>query len=215
MHKLFMTGLVISFLGALPMGMLNVSAMQISVTDGYRPALVFSLGALAVEMVYVRLTLVAMGWFRRNRTLLKRMEYITIAIILALAASSFYAAMHPSLRVNPILSHSINRFWLGASMSAVNPLQIPFWLGWSTILSGRGILVREGNNYISYIAGIGTGTFIGLSIFIFGGKLLVEWLDAGQDTVHWVLGAIFLATAMVMGFRMYRQKDAISTLEQE
>jgi threonine/homoserine/homoserine lactone efflux protein len=212
MWKLFLTGMFISFLGTLPMGMLNISAVQISVTDGYRPAFLFALGVLMVEMAYVRLTLVAMGWFRRNRKLLKWMEYATLAIILALAASSFYTAIQPDVRANPMLSNSINRFWLGASMSAVNPLQVPFWFGWSAILAGRGLLVREGNNYLSYIAGIGVGTFMGQSLFILGGKLLVDRLDAGQDMVHWILGATFLATGLVQSFRMYRKRDEISAL---
>lgn len=215
MWKLFMTGMFISFLGTLPMGTLNISAMQISVTDGYRPAILFSLGALMVEMGYVRLTLVAMGWFRRNRKLLKWMEWATLVIILVLALSSFYTAMHPAVRANPILSNTIHRFWLGAAMSAINPLQVPFWFGWSTVLSGKGLLVREGNNYISYVSGIGIGTFIGHLVFIFGGKLLVDQLDAKQDMVQWVLGVIFLATGIIQAIKMFRHRDAISTMQDQ
>ena len=58
MFRLFVTGLFISFLGALPMGTLNISSMQIAITDGYYPAVLFALGALLVEMIYVRMTLV-------------------------------------------------------------------------------------------------------------------------------------------------------------
>jgi threonine/homoserine/homoserine lactone efflux protein len=117
------------------MGTLTISAMQISISDGYRPALLFSFGALLVEMVYVRLTLVAMGWFRQHTRLLRSMEWVTLLIILALAVSSFYAAINPKVRANPILSDTIHRFWLGAAMSAINPMQIPFWFGWSTLLT--------------------------------------------------------------------------------
>ena len=65
--RLFMTGMLISFLGTLPMGTLNISAMQISLSDGIRPALYFSGGAVLVEIMYVRLTLVAMNWFRKHK----------------------------------------------------------------------------------------------------------------------------------------------------
>src|SRR5436190_4696867 len=122
--RLFVTGMLISFLGTLPMGTLNLSAMQISLADGVRPALYFSSGAVLVEMLYVRLTLVAMNWFRSHKKLLVRMEWFTLIIILALAISSFYAALHPSMKTSPILSDTVHRFWLGAAMSAVNPLQI-------------------------------------------------------------------------------------------
>jgi threonine/homoserine/homoserine lactone efflux protein len=212
MFRLFVTGLFISFLGALPMGTLNMSAMQIAITDGYYPAVLFALGALLVEMIYVRMTLVAMGWFRAHKKLLLVMEWLTLVIILVLAASSFYTAMHPTLKANPILSNSIHRFWLGAGLSAINPLQIPFWFGWSTVLTGKGILVRNGYNYVYYILGIGIGTFIGFTVFIFGGKLLVDRLDAQQNLIQWILGGIFLITGIVQAVRMLRQKDGISNL---
>ncbi|MGB4770624.1 MAG: LysE family transporter [Chitinophagaceae bacterium] len=212
MFRLFVTGLFISFLGALPMGTLNMSAMQIAITDGYYPAVLFAFGALLVEMIYVRMTLVAMGWFRAHKKLLLVMEWLTLVIILVLAASSFYTAMHPTLKANPILSNSIHRFWLGAGLSAINPLQIPFWFGWSTVLTGKGILVRNGYNYVYYILGIGIGTFIGFTVFIFGGKLLVDRLDAQQNLIQWILGGIFLITGIIQAVRMLRQKDGISNL---
>jgi threonine/homoserine/homoserine lactone efflux protein len=210
-----MTGMFISFLGTLPMGTLNISAMQISITDGIRPALLFTSGAILVEVVYVRLTLVAMGWFRQHKKLLKGMEWLTLVIILALAISSFYTAMHPSVRSNPILSNTVHRFWLGAGLSAVNPLQIPFWFGWSTVLSERNLLKREDGLYVPYISGIGFGTLIGHFIFIFGGKLLVDSLNTSQDIIQWVIGGIFLATAIIQLVRMLRQKDAISAMKEE
>jgi threonine/homoserine/homoserine lactone efflux protein len=212
MFRLFVTGIFISFLGALPMGTLNMSAMQIAITDGYYPAVLFALGALLVEMIYVRMTLVAMGWFRAHKKLLMAMEWLTLIIILVLAVSSFYTAMHPTLKANPILSNSVHRFWLGAGLSAINPLQVPFWFGWSTVLTGKGILVRHGYNYVYYILGIGIGTFIGFTVFIFGGKLLVDRLDAQQNLIQWILGGIFLITGIIQAVRMLRRKDSISSI---
>ena len=58
--RIAITGLFISFLGTLPLGTLNVAAMQISVTDGVVPAMYFVLGAMIVEIIYVRVSLVAM-----------------------------------------------------------------------------------------------------------------------------------------------------------
>ncbi len=210
-----MTGMFISFLGTLPMGTLNISAMQISVTDGVRPALYFSMGALLVEVIYVRGTLVAMGWFRQRKKMLVAMEWATLFIVLALAVSSFYTAIHPSVRSNPILSNTVHRFWLGAGLSAINPMQIPFWFGWSTILTSKGLLKREKNHYVPYVAGIGIGTFMGQCIFIFGGKLLVESLNARQDIIQWVIGGIFLLTAVIQLLKLVKQKDSISKMKKD
>ena len=68
--RIFFTGLFISFLGCLPLGTLNIAAMQISVTDGIGPAINFSLGALLVEMLYVRVSIVGIDWIRKQEKFL-------------------------------------------------------------------------------------------------------------------------------------------------
>jgi putative Ca2+/H+ antiporter (TMEM165/GDT1 family) len=91
-------------------------------------------------------------------------------------------------------------------------MQIPFWFGWSTVLANRNVLRREDHQYLLYIAGIGLGTLIGHCIFIFGGKLLVDSLNARQDVIHWSVGGIFLLTAIIQWVKMVKNKDAISKM---
>lgn len=195
----------ISFLGTLPLGTLNVAAMQISVSDGIRPAIYFSIGALLVEIIYVRISLVAMDWVQKQKRLFHLLEWFTVLIIVALAVSNFVAAASPHEQKNVILSHSIHRFWLGAAMSAVNPAQIPFWFGWSTALFNKKILLPHNKHYNTYIAGIGIGTFLGNSIFIFGGQLIVNSLNAKQGLISWIIGGVFAITAVIMSWRIMRK----------
>jgi threonine/homoserine/homoserine lactone efflux protein len=195
----------ISFLGTLPLGTLNVAAMQISVSDGIRPAMYFSLGALLVEIIYVRISLVAMDWVQKQKRLFHMLEWFTVLIIVALAVSNFVAAASPHVRKNVILSHTIHRFWLGVAMSAVNPAQIPFWFGWSTALFTKKILLPHNQHYNTYIAGIGLGTFLGNSIFIFGGQLIVNSLNAKQGLISWIIGGVFAVTAVIMSWRIVRK----------
>src|SRR5215218_1416728 len=95
--RIFFTGLFISFLGSLPLGTLNIAAMQISISDGVIPAIKFACGSLLAEMIYVRLSLIAMDWVRHQQKLFRILEWLTLGIVVALAVSSFYAALHPSV----------------------------------------------------------------------------------------------------------------------
>jgi threonine/homoserine/homoserine lactone efflux protein len=203
----------ISFLGSLPLGTLNVAAMQISITDGYTQAILFSLGSLVVEMIYVRVSLVGMDWIRKQKNIFRILEWVTLLIVIALAASSFYAALHPKTEKNIILSSTLPRFFLGATMCAVNPVQIPFWFGWSTVLFAKKVLLPLNSNYNSYILGIGIGTFIGNCVFIFGSQLIVEKLNANQNVLSWVIGGIFALTALIQMWRMFKKKDAVHKIE--
>ena len=210
--RIFVTGLFISFLGTLPLGTLNIAAMQISISDGIRPAIYFALGALLVEVIYVRISLVAMDWVRKRKKLFRFLEWFTVAIVTALAVSSFVAAADPAEKKNVLLSYSFHRFWLGVVLSALNPVQIPFWFGWSTVLFTKKILLPKNSHYNIYIGGIGTGTFIGNLIFIFGGLLIVDSLSNNQHIVQYVIGSIFAITAIIMLYKMVKKKDAISEM---
>ncbi len=69
LSRIFFTGMFISFLGSLPLGTLNIAVMQISISDGIWQASLFALGSLISEIIYVRLSLVAMDWVRKQQKL--------------------------------------------------------------------------------------------------------------------------------------------------
>lgn len=205
--RIFLTGMAISFLGSLPLGTLNIAAMQISISDGVVPALKFACGSLLAEMIYVRLSLIAMDWVRKQQKIFRILEWVTLGIVVALAVSSLYAAMHPSVHKNVILSSTLHRFFLGLFMSALSPMQIPFWFGWSTVLFTKKILEPVNSQYNSYIVGIGLGTLLGNCVFIFGGRLIGQRLDDNQPLLHWIIGGIFTLTALIQLYRMFTKKD--------
>jgi threonine/homoserine/homoserine lactone efflux protein len=211
--RIFVTGLFISFLGSLPLGTLNIAAMQISISDSVQQALLFSLGSLLAEVIYVRLSLIAMDWIRKQQKIFAILEWVTLAIVVALAVSSFYAAAHPKVHENVILSSSLPRIILGFVMSALNPVQIPFWFGWSTVLFTKKVLQPKSSHYNFYIAGIGLGTLFGNCIFIFGGKLIADKLDRNQHVLSWVIGSIFAITALIQIWKMSRKKNVVHRIE--
>jgi threonine/homoserine/homoserine lactone efflux protein len=206
--RIFFIGMLISFLGSLPLATMNVAAMQISITEGVTTAMLFSLGSLTVEMIYVRISVVAISWIQKQKKLFSILEYVTLLIVLALAASSFYAALHPETQKNVVLSSTLPKFLLGALMCAVSPGQIPFWLGWSTVLFTKKILLPRNDHYNTYIAGIGIGTFLGNCLFIFGGMLIAGRISRNQHIVSWVIGGIFLVTAFIQAWQMWRRKKS-------
>jgi threonine/homoserine/homoserine lactone efflux protein len=212
--KVFFWGMMVSFLGSLPLGTLNVAAMQISVQESVHNAILFSLGSLTVEMIYVRISLVGINWVRRQKKLFRYMEWITVAIVLALAIGSFAAAMKPHPAKNVVLNNNINRYALGVMLSAINPVQIPFWFGWSTVLFTKNILAPKNSFYNLYIVGIGIGTLLGNFVFIFGGKWIVTMLNGNQNLLNWIIGGIFTVTAIIFLIKILLHKDGLKKLEE-
>jgi threonine/homoserine/homoserine lactone efflux protein len=132
--------------------------------------------------------------------------------VLVLAVSSFLSISKPPGTRNLVLDSPIPKFLLGMALSAVNPLQIPFWFGWSTILFTKKLLLPQRVDYLIYVIGIGLGTFIGNGIFILGGRLIVEKLNRQMDWVNGILGGFFLLTALIMLVKLIRHRDGFERI---
>ncbi len=216
--RVFFWGMLISFLGSLPLGTLNVAAMQIGIQESIWNALLFSFGSLLVEMIYVRVSLVGIDWVRKQAKLMKMMEWITLGIIVALAVGSFIAAANSNPQAkNAFLNNNLNRFLLGVIMCALNPVQIPFWFGWSAVLFTKKILEPTAGQYNTYIIGIGLGTLAGNCVFIFGGKWAVHKIANSEAYLNRIIGGIFAITALLLFIKILMKKDSIQkfTHEQE
>jgi threonine/homoserine/homoserine lactone efflux protein len=206
MHSLFtifFTGLFISLLGTLPLGSLNVSAMQVAITENTKKAIQFASGVALVEIIYVRLSLLGIDWIMANKNIFYILEWVTVLVFTVLAISSFMAARNsnPAAK-NILLNNTMHRFWLGFTMSAVNPVQIPFWFIWSTYLISNKILLQNRINFNVYTVGIGIGTLAGLAIFIFAGKWLMRKLDASHRAINLIVGIIFIISAVIQLYRV-------------
>ena len=211
--EVFCWGLLISFLGSLPLGTLNVAAMQIGIQESVTNAMYFSFGSLLVEMIYVRISLVGIDWVRRQAKVMRLMEWITLFIIIALAIGSFIAASKDGVaEKNIMLNNNMHRFVLGMMMCAINPVQIPFWFGWSAMLFSKNILSPINSHYNSYILGIGLGTLLGNAVFIFGGKWLVSRIAGGSNYINWFVGGVFAVTAVIQLIKLIRKKDALKKM---
>jgi len=220
MIRIFFTGLFISFLGTLPLGVLNVAAAQLAVNAGIEAAVCFSLGATLVEMGYVRLSLVAMGWVQRRSSLFRWLQWLSVAIVLVMAMASFVTAGHGAghgavldgvgfsgLHSGPVFHSGLVLYFIsGMLLSAVNPLQIPFWFGWSTVLITKGVLLARADHYNRYIAGIGLGTLAGNGVFIFGGSVLIKGLAANGAAFNMMVGGVLLITAFIQAGKMLSRR---------
>jgi hypothetical protein len=52
-----------------------------------------------------------------------------------------------------------------------------------------------------------------MCLFIFGGRFLVDSLNAHQKMLNWIIGGIFGLTALIQLWRMLRKKDVMHKIE--
>lgn len=195
-------GLLISFLGSLPLGTMNVTATHIAVSQGARAGFIYSLGSMLVEAFCVYLVLQAMNWADRQRRFFRFFEWVALLLLFALSISSFVAAIRMRGFEAALPATIKYPFFTGMFLSATNPLHIIFWLGWSTVLLNKNILLPNRGNHHAYVAGIGIGTLMGFAVYILGGSYFVRQLKTNQDAINWAIGIILLATALIQLYKM-------------
>lgn len=195
--RIFFWGLAISFLGSLPLGTMNVTVTHISLQQGIHNGYSFAWGSMIVEVIIVRIALEAMSWLLKQHKIFRVLEYITTSLVFFLAIGSFIAAYNMSGFSSPLPVQSLTPFWTGVVLSATNPLHIPFWMGWSTVLMNKNILEPSLKQYNWYVTGIGIGTMLGFMIFIYGGSYFVEQIIRHQQVMNYAIGTILLVTAII------------------
>jgi len=209
LFRVFFWGMLVSFLGSLPLGTMNVTVTQLSVQNGIRAGFLFAAGAMIVEVIIVRIALVTMKWLARQHKLFLLLEYVTTSLILFLAVASFVAAYKMTGFATSFPTRAIAPFWLGVSLSATNPLHIPFWLGWSTVLMNKNVLRPYVVEYNCYVSGIGLGTMMGFALFIYGGNFLVGGIQQHQTMLNFIIGIVLAITAAVQIRKMMKVPSAI------
>lgn len=196
-------GLVVSFLGQLPLGNTSITATQIGLEEGFKKAWLFSIGIAIVEMIYLRVALSGMNWVIAHHTFFTILNWVAIALFLTLGVVSFAAAARQTKDKKTILlNNKINRFLLGVTMSAVNPVQIPFWFTWSISLINAGLLQPGNLHYNVFTAGAGAGTITGLAVYIHAGNWIVKKLKASNKGMNKFMGAVFILTALIQLYKV-------------
>src|SRR3954463_1476297 len=195
-------GLLVSFLGQLPLGNTSITATQIGLEEGFKRAWMFSIGIAIVEMIYLRIALSGMNWVIVHHTFFTILNWIAIVLFLTLGIVSFVAASKQTKdKKTVLLNNEINRFVLGVTMSGINPVQIPFWFTWSITLINAGLLMPNNLHYNMFTAGAGAGTIAGLAVYIHAGNWIVKKLRASNKGMNKFMGAVFIFTALLQLYK--------------
>src|SRR5882672_6471578 len=205
MHLLFIffLGWVLSFLGQLPLGTISITATQIAVQENFSNAWKFSIGVTIIEIFYLRIVLSGVDWIMDHKILFSILGWLTVVLFLGLGVFSFAAARKQQQDKKALLlNNDINRFWLGVTMSTLNPAQIPFWFVWSSYFMSVKWLYSGFEEFNLFTAGAGAGTITGLVVYTYGGNWLVTKMNASNKTLNKIMGVIFVIAALAQLYRI-------------
>jgi threonine/homoserine/homoserine lactone efflux protein len=201
--KVFLIGSLISFLGQLPLGNMNLTATQLSVQESFRNAWKYGLGIVIVEIIYLRLALTGMDWVVEHKLLFTIMGWLTVIVFIGLGILAFVIARkQASTKKGLLLDNKMDRFLLGVVVSGINPAQIPFWFLWSTQLLNSKVLMPTTLQFNIFTAGAGLGSLAGLAVYIHGGKWIITKLKTSNRGLNIFMGVVFILAGLFQLYNM-------------
>ncbi|QNK64769.1 hypothetical protein H7F33_09940 [Pedobacter sp. PAMC26386] len=201
--KITLYALVISFLGSLPLGTLNLSVANFVFKDNIPGAIAFAIAAIVVEIVLVRIALVTVNRLEGLKRFYKLFNIVTCLILIVLSMISLNAAYNRCKFEAGLPFSNLNPFLSGLLLSVINPLHLPFWMGWTAVLKSKNILDHSLGSYNVYVAGIGIGTSLAFLTYGTIGHLLITNLLNYQILLNWLVGITLLLTALIQFYKTF------------
>lgn len=201
-------GFLVSFIGSVPLGYLNVIGYEIYLKSGLKELCSYLAGVIIIEGIVILLTLIFADKLMRNKRLAKFIELFSI-IFMFLLAWSFYASASsdgakPTSDLSGYLEYSA--FVIGILFSSLNFIQIPFWTGWNLyLINGNHISLHRSRKYF-YLAGTLIGTFCGmLSLVLFLDVLASNAAFLSEYLMRYIIPLFFAGMGFYQGFKFYRK----------
>lgn len=197
--KNIFVGFLVSFIGSIPLGYLNVVGFQVYEKSGLSPTALYLLGVIIIEFFVIYFTLIFAKRLAENQKLTKYIEGFSIVFMFVLAYV-FYSSANSKTDFSTTYTYA--PFLLGIVLSCLNFIQIPFWTGWNLwLLNGKYIEISGYKKYV-FVLGTIVGTFCGMLTLILALHYFasnVEFL--AQYLMQIIIPLVFVGFGIWQGFK--------------
>lgn len=205
--KNIFVGFLVSFIGSLPLGYLNIVGFDIYKGQGITPTIFFLLGVIFIEFFVIYFTLIFADKLDDNKKLTKYIEGFSVLFMFILAYV-FYASASKTTTQATDFSEvgSWKLFTKGIFLSAINFIQIPFWTGWNLwLLNANYIEVSRTRKYF-YVFGTLAGTFCGMLALILSLHYFASNVDfLSKYLMKVIIPLVFVGFGIFQGIQFYRK----------
>ncbi|WP_264566615.1 hypothetical protein [Flavobacterium sp. N3904] len=205
--KNIIVGFIVSFVGSLPLGYLNIIGVEVLSKLGINSLVSYLLGVILIEAVVIYLTVIFSNQLAENKKLMKSIDFFAVFFLL-LIAYVFYAYSNQTAEEHNYLEDYIqySPFLIGMILCGLNFLQIPFWMGWNLYLMNAKYITLSKKLKFHYIFGTLAGTFFGmLAVIVLLNSLSQKILDYSKVFMPIVIPLFFVILAWFQARKVYKK----------
>ena len=200
-------GFMVSFLGSLPLGYLNIIGVEIYSKSGINALVPYLLGVIVIEAIVIYLTVIFANQLAENKKLMKAIDFFAVFFFLLLAYL-FYANSNQASEKHNYLEDYVHYspFLIGMVLCGLNFLQIPFWMGWNLYLMNANAISLAQKFKFYYIFGTLVGTFFGmLAVIVLLDSLSQNTLSFSKYIMPIVIPLFFVVLAFIQLVKVYKK----------
>jgi threonine/homoserine/homoserine lactone efflux protein len=160
----FVIGFLMAFIGLLSPGLLTMTTLSVAVNRGKRKALLFAVGVVFPIIIQAHLALLGAEYLKNHPEIIKSFSKIAVFVFFAMAFV-FYRQYKQRNALSQRKYNIRNSFLYGVFISTINPLAIPFYFTYSTLLEMQDILVLQQPMVSIFVGGAVLGAFTILYIY--------------------------------------------------
>jgi len=202
----------VSFIGSIPLGAINLTALQIYLQRDLKSVVYFSFATSAIEFVYSFFAIKGEGLISSNSSLDLFFNYISIVVLFVLGVTSLLSKSKVLSRKsleeadNPNLPHPyIASLRKGFTLGLLNPLAIPFWIVMIGVLEKQNLIQTKSNfEVLSLMLGIGLGGWICVICFAFISGKIIQKKEFRLTVVNQIIGVIFLGLGIYQVYKLFK-----------
>lgn len=155
-------GFVVSVVGILPPGLINMTAAKISLQDGKNRAMVFTSGAVLIVFFQTYLALIFARYIDAHQEVVILLREIGFGIFTIVTIYFLWIAKKPKVKIKEDIKikSKKSRFFLGVLVSAINFFPIPYYVFVSVSLASFGYFTFEPTSVYSFVLGVVLGSFL-------------------------------------------------------
>ncbi len=205
--KNIFVGFLISFIGSIPLGYLNVVGYEVFQQLGLDATISYLFGVILIELFVIYFTLIFAKQLMENKKLIQYIEGFSVLFMFFLAYI-FYSSASKQATETSVLEQYVeySPFVVGVILSSLNFIQIPFWTSWNLyLLNGNYIEVSKARKYF-YVIGTLIGTFSGMLVLILSLNFVTNETDfLAKYLMKVIIPIVFIGLGLYQAFSFYRK----------
>ncbi len=200
----FVIGFLAALVGVIPPGLLNMSAAKISMKEGRKNALLFSIGVCVTVIAQTYVALIFARYLDMNPEIVDTLQEVALGIFICITIYFFFIAKDTRREIPEDVKHSrTNRFFSGIFLATLNLLPLPYWVYISVTFSGFGWFTFSQSGIWTAVIASGLGTFVMLALYVQFFKK-TENTSPPRMNMNYIIGAITAIIAVITAFKIFK-----------